>query len=71
MTTRNLELDLNETGFLCNMIVQSAISAGLTDGENIMLPPWLATLFNKLSAANDEMMKESPPAEKSSIILLN
>jgi len=60
MSTREIVLDLNETGFLCNMMMQAFIQhnpAGAATGD-ITVPEWLGKLYKKIAIANDEMMAE-------------
>lgn len=62
---RTIELDLNETGFLCNMMQQVFEHSGLPrspDGRPIV-PLTLHELYVKLATANDEMMKEEGHAQ--------
>jgi hypothetical protein len=60
MAMRMIELDLNETGFLCKMIVKCLNeSKPLLDAQgNQLWPEWLYKLFQKLAKANDEMMTD-------------
>jgi hypothetical protein len=72
MSMHTIELDLNETGFLCNMILRSCIQAGMQDpisGE-LSMPTWLAGLFAKLAKANDAMMAEPVPFDQPSRLVL-
>lgn len=59
MTTRSIDLNLNETGFLCNLITNAIIRvAPPTADGSVEMPFWLGELFMKLAQANDQMMAE-------------
>jgi len=49
-TMRDISLNLNETGFLCNTLMHLAQSQ---DGR---VPEWFEQLYVKLASANDDMM---------------
>jgi hypothetical protein len=62
---RSVELTLNDTGFLCNMMQQAFEGSGLPrapDGRPI-IPLALHELYVKLATANDEMMTEEGHAQ--------
>lgn len=58
--SKQVELDLNETGFLCNMVMQAFVKTDPPhdDEGNLLMPEWLYALYQKLSVANDEMLAE-------------
>ena len=47
-----VDLDLNETGYLCNLIMMRILNPGGT----MHVPAWLVDLYTKLAAANDDLM---------------
>ena len=72
MSTRTIELDLNETGFLCNMIMTAYMASNPPRDEagNMLMPEWLRDLYTKLATINDQMMDELPKEETPSRIIL-
>ena len=72
MSTRTIELDLNETGFLCNMImtVYTASDPPRDTAGNMIMPVWLYALYAKLATINDQMMDELPKEETPPQIVL-
>ena len=62
---RTIELTLNETGFLCNMMQQAFEHSNLPRAEDgrPIIPMALHELYVKLASANDEMMKEEGHAQ--------
>ena len=63
MSKRTIELDLNETGFLCNMIMTAymATKPPRDKAGNLLMPVWLSELYTKLATINDQMMDETSP----------
>tara|TARA_R110000868_G_scaffold5782_1_gene33938 strand:- start:17287 stop:17517 length:231 start_codon:yes stop_codon:yes gene_type:complete len=63
MNTKQIELNLNETGFLCNMIMGAYLKTNppIDKDGNIPMPEWLHNLYQKLAVANDQMMAEEDP----------
>ena len=69
MTSRIFELDLNETGFLCNLIINTVIKTAPPAADaNVLLPVWLGELYMKLAHANDQMMAEESIAATRSAV---
>jgi hypothetical protein len=50
--TTNVELDLNESGTLCNLLMRAILQSGGTASQ----PPWVIDLYTKLATANDKLM---------------
>ena len=74
MSARQIELDLHETGFLCDMITTTYMSTNPPRSEagNVIMPAWLHALYVKLATINDQMMDELPKeATPPQIILPN
>ena len=69
---RTIELDLNETGFLCNMIMTAymATNPPRDAAGNMIMPTWLHELYQKLATINDQMMDEKPLEDQPSRIIL-
>ena len=69
---RKIELDLNETGFLCNMIMTAYMSSDPPRDEagNMIMPAWLHALYGKLADINDQMMSELPSKDTPPQIIL-
>ena len=72
MSTRTIELNLNESGFLCNMIMTAYMATKSPQDKegNLLMPEWLAELYKKLATINDQMMDEKPLEEQPSRIIL-
>lgn len=49
--TVSLELNLNETGTLCNILMRTILAAGGTEKQ----PAWVMELYTKLAVANDKL----------------
>ena len=47
-----VELDLMETGYLCNLMMERLMAADKTE----KVPAWLGELYIKLADANDKLM---------------
>lgn len=58
---KTIELDLNETGFLCNMIMTTYMASNppRDAAGNMIMPIWLHELYHKLAVINDQMMAEA------------
>ena len=50
--TINVELNLNETGTLCHLLMQTFLRSGGTSNQ----PSWAIELYTKLATANDKLM---------------
>lgn len=49
--TSTIELTLNESGTLCNLLMRSILDAGGTSKQ----PQWVLDLYTKLAVANDKL----------------
>lgn len=49
--TTPVELNLNESGTLCHLLMQSILAAGGTEKQ----PAWVLELYTKLAVANDKL----------------
>ncbi len=54
-----VELDLMETGYLCNLIMARLMAADKTE----KVPTWITELYIKLADANDKLMGKKEDAE--------
>ena len=53
--TVSLELNLNETGTLCHILMARILDAGGTENQ----PAWVLELYTKLAVANDKLRGSS------------
>lgn len=72
MSKCQIELDLNEAGFLCNMImtVYQASNPPCDKEGNMIMPTWLHELYAKIATINNQMMDELPTEEIPQQIIL-